>query len=53
MASKHYPRYEEDKNAPHDDIAVNKPSTRKAVASIGRICVQFIPATKNCQIWQH
>ena len=41
MASKHYPRYEEDKNAPHDDT-VNKPSTRKALASIGRICVQFI-----------
>ena len=41
MASKYYPRSDDDKNAPHDDT-VNKPSTRKALASIGRICVQFI-----------
>ena len=41
MASEYYPRSEDDKNSPHDDT-VNKPSTRKALASIGRICVQFI-----------
>ena len=41
MAREFYPRSEDDKNAPHDDT-VNKPSTRKALASIGRICVQFI-----------
>ena len=41
MAREYYPRSEDDKNAPHDDT-VNKPSTRKALASIGRICVQFI-----------
>ncbi|WP_319420839.1 RNaseH domain-containing protein [Pleurocapsa sp. FMAR1] len=41
MAREYYPRSEDDKNAPHDDT-VNKPSTCKALASIGRICVQFI-----------
>ena len=41
MASEYYPRSEDDKNAPYDDT-VNKPSTCKALASIGRICVQFI-----------
>ena len=41
MASEYYPRSEDDENAPHDD-RVNKPSTCKALASIGRICVQFI-----------
>ena len=41
MASEYYPRSEDDENAPHDDT-VNKPSTRKALASIGRTCVQFI-----------
>lgn len=41
MAKEYYPRSEDDQNAPHDDT-VNKPSTCKALASIGRICVQFI-----------
>ena len=41
MAREFYPRSKDDKNAPHDD-KVNKPSTRKAISSIGRSCIQFI-----------
>ncbi|MEM7591939.1 MAG: RNaseH domain-containing protein [Cyanobacteria bacterium P01_A01_bin.83] len=45
MAKEYYPRSEDDQNAPHDDT-VNKPSTCKALSSIGRTCVQFIVPPK-------
>ena len=41
MAREFYPNPENEDKFFHDD-KVNKPSTRKALASIGRSCVQFI-----------
>jgi hypothetical protein len=41
MAREFYPNPQDNNKQLHDDL-VNKPSTRKALASIGRSCVQFI-----------
>lgn len=41
MADEFYPDPKDENKQLHDD-KVNKPSTRKALASIGRSCVQFI-----------
>ena len=47
MADEFYPNPKDENKQLHDD-KVNKPSTRKALASIGRSCVQFI---RPPQIW--
>lgn len=47
MAREFYPNPQDNNKQLHDDL-VNKPSTRKALASIGRSCVQFIIPP---QIW--
>ena len=47
MADEFYPDPKDENKQLHDD-KVNKPSTRKALASIGRSCVQFI---RPPQIW--
>ena len=47
MADEFYPDPKNENKQLHDD-KVNKPSTRKALASIGRSCVQFI---RPPQIW--
>ncbi|MDJ0536878.1 MAG: RNaseH domain-containing protein [Xenococcaceae cyanobacterium MO_207.B15] len=49
MAREFYPNPENEDKPFHDD-KVNKPSTRKALASIGRTCVQFIIPPS---IWKH
>lgn len=41
MARQFYPHLEDSNKRVHDDL-VNKPATRKALASVGRSCVQFI-----------
>jgi MID domain of pPIWI_RE len=47
MAREFYPNPQDSDKQLHDDL-VNKPSTRKALAVIGRSCVQFILPSK---IW--